>query len=72
MHLPCDGVTADITPAVRPTPRTPVHGTVLFIFGYQDDQTRRLDPLDDYQYLQKPFTLGELLAAVRAAFIDDE
>ena len=42
----------------------------MFISGYHDDLTQRLDTFDDYHYLHKPFTLDDLLTAVRAALTD--
>lgn len=42
----------------------------LLIFGYNDDQTRRLDTLDDYHFLHKPITLDGLLTAVQAALTE--
>ena len=51
---------AKINPAIRR----------LFISGYHDDLKRRLDTLDDYHYLHKPFTLDGLLAAVQAALTE--
>ena len=42
----------------------------MFISGYHDDLTQRLDTLDDDHYLHKPLTLDDLLTAVRAALTD--
>ena len=42
----------------------------MFISGYHDDLTQRLDTLDDDHYLHKPLTLDDRLTAVRAALTD--